>query len=153
MLCPLTPRRQWLRGLDLNQRPLGYELALDSHKPPSPWINTSSLRECSFEPSGGRPQSLEVHEACVEPLVGGCELRQHGGAMRAESNAFDTDTREEAEAGQVKAPEADDHRERARGPHRDTRIARARVAISVSPMAPNACAAPSMPSCERSLRA
>src|SRR5439155_7353798 len=22
---PLTPRRQWLRGLDLNQRPLGYE--------------------------------------------------------------------------------------------------------------------------------
>src|SRR6266851_3515198 len=23
---PLTPRRSWLRGLDLNQRPLGYEL-------------------------------------------------------------------------------------------------------------------------------
>ena len=22
---PLTPRSQWLRGLDLNQRPLGYE--------------------------------------------------------------------------------------------------------------------------------
>src|SRR2546425_11002393 len=22
---PLTPRRSWLRGLDLNQRPLGYE--------------------------------------------------------------------------------------------------------------------------------
>src|SRR5438034_9284699 len=25
LLRPLTPRRQWLRGLDLNQRPLGYE--------------------------------------------------------------------------------------------------------------------------------
>src|SRR5437899_8017612 len=24
-LRPLTPRRSWLRGLDLNQRPLGYE--------------------------------------------------------------------------------------------------------------------------------
>src|SRR6266481_10186997 len=23
---PLTPRRSWLRGLDLNQRPLGYEM-------------------------------------------------------------------------------------------------------------------------------
>src|SRR2546426_361359 len=23
--CRLTPRRDWLRGLDLNQRPLGYE--------------------------------------------------------------------------------------------------------------------------------
>lgn len=97
--------------------------------------------------------SLEVHQACVEPLVGGGELRQHGGAMRVESNAFDADTREEADAGQVEAPEADDHRERVREPHRDTRIARARVAISVSPMAANACAAPSMPSCERSLRA
>ena len=32
-------------------------------------------------------------------------------------------------------------------------MARARVAISVSPMAANACAAPSTPSCERSLRA
>jgi hypothetical protein len=31
-LRPLTPRRSWLRGLDLNQRPLGYEPFSNQHE-------------------------------------------------------------------------------------------------------------------------
>jgi hypothetical protein len=32
LLRPLTPRRSWLRGLDLNQRPLGYEPFPNQHQ-------------------------------------------------------------------------------------------------------------------------
>ncbi len=34
--CAVTPRLPWLRGLDLNQRPLGYEPGRGHHPPRSP---------------------------------------------------------------------------------------------------------------------
>ena len=96
---------------------------------------------------------FEVHQARVEALLGGGQALQHGGATGVEPHALDQHTREEPDAGEIEADDADDHGEPMPAPHRDTRMARERAAISVSPMAANACATLSIPSGERSLRA
>src|SRR6266567_4688231 len=67
LLRPLTPRRQWLRGSDLNRRPLGYEPSHRRHstrrKPNTP--DTSSLR--SHSNVGGPWAHLELVRVLREP--------------------------------------------------------------------------------------
>jgi len=53
---PLTPRRSWLRGLDLNQRPLGYEY--NTAMPGNPLI----LRE---KRSTARSSTFSVGTSCL----------------------------------------------------------------------------------------
>jgi len=97
--------------------------------------------------------SFEIHEACAHPFLRAVEACQHGRAMHIEADALHDDAGKKAEAYEIGRDQADDHNTATPPPHRDTRMARARVAISVSPSAANACATRSMPSLERAPRA
>src|SRR5215510_2724095 len=72
---PLTPRIEWLRGLDLNQRPLGYEASACRDVPTTPndsghlalygrlrlWIPLGLVGYSSRPKHGHVPPSVEKH--------------------------------------------------------------------------------------------
>src|SRR5467141_3545762 len=74
---PLTPRRSWLRGLDLNQRPLGYEY--NTAMPGNPLI----LRE---KRSTARSSTFSVDASFLllfRPVSGCCGCKMGAAAERS----------------------------------------------------------------------
>ena len=89
---PLTPRRPWLRGLDLNQRPLGYEYnTAMTGNPLISWERRSVAGSSTLSDDASFFVSFHPVSGCYGSKMG-AEIRAQSPRLSAASGAGDLAT-------------------------------------------------------------